>query len=48
MRYFGESNTRTGAAGSWPLKVVTDDPDKDGWTDMHWYSYIWPYATIRA
>jgi CubicO group peptidase (beta-lactamase class C family) len=24
---------------TWPLKVVTDDPDKDGWTDMHWYSY---------
>jgi len=24
---------------SWPLKVTTDAPDKDGWTDIRWYSY---------
>ena len=24
---------------AWPVKVVTDEPDRDGWTDMHLYAY---------
>lgn len=28
--------------GGWPLKVTTDAPDHDGWTDIHRYEYLTP------
>jgi hypothetical protein len=27
------------AAGRWPLKVTTDCPDKDGWSNIRDYNY---------